>query len=85
MTTTEALALFAKALLGSNYSPRTIRAYTDDVKQYLGFVQKGRVDWDIPSRLDRAGIVDFINHLAAIKATGVRAALTKCATETAAG
>ena len=40
MTTTEALAIFEKALDGSNYSPRTIRAYTDDVKQYLAFVKK---------------------------------------------
>ena len=71
MTTTEALAIFEKALDGSNYSPLTIRAYTDDVKQYIAFVQKGRVDWDIPSRLDRTGIVEFINHLAALKTTGV--------------
>ena len=71
MTTIEAVAVFEKALLGNNYSPLTIRAYTDDVKQYLTFVQKGRVDWDIPTRLDRTGIVEFINHLAVLKATGV--------------
>src|SRR5690242_19160725 len=64
-------ANFEKGLIGSNYSPLTVRAYTDDVRQYLTFVQGRRVDWDNPIRLDRRDIVEFINHLAARHATGV--------------
>src|SRR3954471_23929142 len=71
MTTTEALSLFEKALLGSNYSPLTIRAYTDDVKQFVSFLQTRKVDWDIPTRLARIDIVEYINYLAAQKTTGV--------------
>src|SRR4051794_5045426 len=71
MTTTETITLFEKALYGSNYSPLTIRAYTDDVKQFISFLQKCKVNWDIPTRLARIDIVEFINHLAAHKAAGV--------------
>src|SRR6059058_701694 len=71
ISTTEAVALFEKALYGSNYSPLTIRAYTDDVRQYLTFIQGRRVDWDNPIRLDRRDIVEFINYLGARHATGV--------------
>jgi integrase/recombinase XerD len=70
-TTTEVIALFEKALVGSNYSPHTIRAYADDVKQFITFLQTRKVDWDIPTRLVRIDIVEFINYLAAQKATGV--------------
>src|SRR3954453_19476009 len=69
--TTEAITLFEKALDGSNYSPLTIRAYTDDVKQFITFLQTRKIDWDIPTRLVRIDIVEFINYLAAHKTTGV--------------
>src|SRR4051794_18332247 len=71
MTTTETITLFEKALYGSNYSLLTIRAYTDDVKQFITFLQTRKVDWDIPTRLVRIDIIEFINYLAAHKATGV--------------
>lgn len=71
LTTTQAVDLFEQALLGNNYSPRTIRAYRDDLRQFIGWVRSNRVDWDMPVRLTRFDIVEFINHLAAIKTTGV--------------
>ena len=56
MTTTQSLALFLRALQGQNYSPKTLRAYGDDLHQFLGWVEKNRVDFDIPMRLSRADI-----------------------------
>ena len=46
ITTTQALELFLTALRGQNYSPKTLRAYGDDLQQFLGWVAKNRVDWD---------------------------------------
>ena len=56
MTTTQSLALFLRALQGQNYSPKTLRAYGDDLAQFMGWVEKNRVDFDIPARLSRADI-----------------------------
>jgi len=36
MTTTQSLDLFLRALQGQNYSPKTLRAYGDDLHQFLG-------------------------------------------------
>jgi site-specific recombinase XerD len=56
MTTTQSIELFMTALRGQNYSPKTLRAYGDDLQQFLGRVGENRVDWDNPRRFGR-GIV----------------------------
>jgi integrase/recombinase XerC len=71
LTTTEARALFEKALAGNNYSEATIRAYTDDLGQFIQWVKETRVDWDSPTHFTRIDIVEFLSHLAAKKTTGV--------------
>ena len=71
MTTTQSLELFLRALQGQNYSPKTMRAYGDDLHQFLAWVEKNRVDWDIPTRLGRADIEGFMQCLAAGRMTGV--------------
>jgi hypothetical protein len=48
MTTTYSLELFMTALRGQNYSPKTLRAYGDDLQQFLWWVGENRVDWDTP-------------------------------------
>ena len=35
MTTTQSLQLFLRALQGQNFSPKTLRAYGDDLTQFL--------------------------------------------------
>jgi integrase/recombinase XerC len=71
MTTTQALQIFLRALQGQNFSPKTLRAYGDDLAQFLAFVEKNRVDWDSPTRFDRADIEGFMQYLAAQRRTGV--------------
>src|SRR6516162_3033809 len=71
MTTTQSLALFLRALQGQNYSPKTLHAYGDDLAQFLVWVEKNRVDFDIPARLSRADIEGFMQYLAAKRLTGV--------------
>ena len=71
MTTTQSLELFLRALQGQNYSPKTLRAYGDDLAQFLGWVEKNRVDFDIPARLSRADVEGFMQYLAAGRMTGV--------------
>ncbi len=71
MSTTQALQIFLRALEGQNFSPKTLRAYGDDLAQFLQFVDKNRVDWDSPARFDRADIVGFMQYLAAQRRTGV--------------
>jgi len=71
MTTTQALQIFLRALEGQNFSPKTLRAYGDDLTQFLNFVEKNRVDFDIPTRFDRADIEGFMQYLAAQKRSGV--------------
>jgi site-specific recombinase XerD len=71
MTTTQALQIFLRALEGQNFSPKTLRAYGDDLTQFLKFVEKNRVDWDSPMRFDRADIEGFMQYLAAQRRTGV--------------
>ena len=68
-TTTQALALFEETLKGKNYSPESIKAYMGDLTQFFAWLQTRRVDFDIPYRLTRMDIVEFINHLASKKAT----------------
>jgi site-specific recombinase XerD len=68
-TTTQALALYQETLTGKNYSPESIKAYMGDLAQFLAWLQTRRVDWDIPYRLQRIDIVEFINYLARQKTT----------------
>jgi integrase/recombinase XerC len=71
MTTTQALRIFLRALEGQNFSPKTLRAYGDDLTQFLSFVEKNRVDWDSPTRFERGDIEGFMQYLAAQRMTGV--------------
>jgi integrase/recombinase XerC len=71
MTTTQSLRIFLRALQGQNFSPKTLRAYGDDLTQFLSFVEKNRVDWDTPTRFTRGDIEGFMQYLAAQRRTGV--------------
>jgi site-specific recombinase XerD len=71
MTTTQSLELFITALRGQNYSPKTLRAYGDDLRQFLSWVAKNRVDWDLPKRFSRVDIEGFMSYLAGQQMTGV--------------
>jgi site-specific recombinase XerD len=68
-TTTESLTLYQETLVGKNYSPQSIKAYVGDLGQFIEWLKKRRVDWDIPYRMQRMDIVEFINHLAVQKAS----------------
>jgi integrase/recombinase XerC len=71
MTTTQSRELFLRALQAQNYSPKTLRAYGDDLQQFLSWVEKNRVDFDIPARFSRGDIEGFMQYLAAQRMTGV--------------
>jgi site-specific recombinase XerD len=71
MTTTQALQIFLRALQGQNFSPKTLRAYGDDLTQFLPWVQNNRVDWDSPVRFTRADIEGFMQYLASQRMSGV--------------
>src|SRR5215208_7115950 len=68
-TTTESVAIYKQALIGKNFSPQTIKAYIGDLEQFIQWLKTRRVDWDIPYRIERINIVEFINFLAAQKAS----------------
>ena len=68
-TTTESIELYKQTLQGKNYSAQSIKAYLGDLMQFLEWLKKRRVDWDIPYRIQRIDIVEFINYLAAQKAS----------------
>jgi len=53
------------------YAPQSIKAYLGDLAQFIAWLKTRRVDWDIPYRIQRIDIVEFINHLASRKATAV--------------
>ncbi len=71
MTATQSFQLFEKALVGNNYSQNSIRAYRDDVKQFIEWLKKQRVDWDNSLRFNKIDIVEFLSFLAAQNTTGV--------------
>jgi site-specific recombinase XerD len=71
MTTTHSLELFMTALRGQNYSPKILRAYRDDLRQFLGWVGENQMDWDHPKCLSRVDIEGFMNALAGQQMTGV--------------
>jgi site-specific recombinase XerD len=67
-TTTEGIAVYKQTLQGKNYSAQSIKAYLGDLEQFMEWLKKRRVDWDIPYRIQRIDIVEFINFQAAQKA-----------------
>jgi site-specific recombinase XerD len=71
MTTTQSLQIFLRALEGQNFSPKTLRAYGDDLTQFLSWVEKNRVDFDNPGRFTRGDIEGFMQCLAGRNMTGV--------------
>jgi integrase/recombinase XerC len=71
MTTTQSLELFMTALRGQNYSGKTLRAYGDDLRQFLGWVERNRVDWETPKRFSRVDVEGFMNYLAGQQMSGV--------------
>jgi len=71
MSTTQSLDVFLTALQGQNYSPKTLRAYGDDLRQFLGWVAQQRVDWEIPKRFSRVDLEGFLGYLAGQRMTGV--------------
>jgi site-specific recombinase XerD len=70
-TTTESIELYKQSLEGNNYSFQSIKAYLGDLQQFIQWLQTRRVDWDIPHRIERIDIVQFINHLAIQKASAI--------------
>ena len=70
-TTTESIELYKQTLEGNNYSQQTIKAYEGDLQQFTAWLKTRRVDFDIPYRIARIDIVEFINHLASRKAMAV--------------
>jgi site-specific recombinase XerD len=71
ISTTHAKELFVKALQGQNFSPKTVRAYGDDLAQFTGWLETVRVDWDNPGRLGKTDIEAFLHHLSGLNLTGV--------------
>jgi integrase/recombinase XerC len=71
ITTTQSLELFQTALRGQNYSPKTLRAYGDDLKQFIQWVGENRVDWENPRRFSRVDVEGFMSYLAGQQMTGV--------------
>ena len=71
LSTTHAKALFVTALEGQNFSPKTVRAYRDDLAQFTTWLETIRVDWDNPKRLGRIDIEAFLHHLSGRNMTGV--------------
>ena len=70
-TTTQSLALFEETLRGKNASALTIKAYLGDLLQFVAWLKTRRVDWEIPYRIQRIDIVQFINMLAEQKVKAV--------------
>ena len=70
-STTHAKELFVTALEGQNFSPKTVRAYRDDLSQFTAWLETIRVDWDNPKRLGKVDIEAFLHHLSGIPLTGV--------------
>ena len=71
LTTTRALEAFLTSLQGQNYSTFTVRAYGDDLRQFLGWVEGIRVDFDNPKRMGRVDVEGFMSFLAGQKLSGM--------------
>jgi hypothetical protein len=61
-TTTQSLELFITALLGQNYSPKTLRAYSDDLRQFIQWVEENR-GYTLPSFVEVAAMVTAADRL----------------------
>jgi site-specific recombinase XerD len=70
MTTTQAIDLFKTALVGNNFSPKTVRAYIDDVRQFISWLATVSVSADEPQTITRLDINKFLGHLANKATTG---------------
>ena len=70
-TTTRALEAFLRSLQGQNYSALTVRAYGDDLRQFLAWVEGVRVDFDNPKRMSRVDVEGFMAFLAGQKLSGM--------------
>ena len=81
-TTTESIELYKQSLEGNNYSVQSIKAYLGDLTQFIKWLQTRRVDWDIPYRIERIDIVQFINHLAELEETFLASSLERSANRT---
>lgn len=71
VSTTQLIGVFARTLAGQNFSPKTIRAYGDDLSQFAGWLQSVRVDCENPKRLGRTDVEGFLHYLSARSLTGV--------------
>ncbi len=70
MTSTQAIALFKTALQGNNYSPKTVRAYCEDVAQFTNWLATVSVSAEEPQTITKLDINKFLGHLANQKTTG---------------
>jgi site-specific recombinase XerD len=71
ISTTHGIDVFVTALEGQNFSPKTVRAYADDLAQFTGWLATIRVDWDNPKRLGKMDVEAFLHHLSGRNLTGV--------------
>src|SRR5215213_457764 len=71
ITVTQSLDVFLKTLAGQNFSPKTIRAYGDDLAQFVAWLKSVRVDFDLPRRLERRDVESFLHHLSGQGLTGI--------------
>src|SRR3954453_5429472 len=70
-TTTHAVEEFLRSLRGQNYSALTIQAYSDDLRQFLVWVEGIRVDFDNPKRMGRVDVEGFMSFLAGQRLSGM--------------
>ena len=61
-TTTHLKDAFLRALLGQNFSGKTVQAYGKDLEQFLEWVRGVRVDADMPSRMAREDVEGFMHQ-----------------------
>ena len=59
-TTTESIELYTEALYAKHYLPQSIKAYLGDLQQFIEGLKTRRVDFDIPYRIQRIDLVEFI-------------------------
>ena len=70
-TTSQLIDVFLRSLRGQNYSPQTVRAYGDDLLQFVEWVASVRVDFDNPKRMGREDVEGFMQFLSGRSMTGV--------------
>src|ERR1700730_10937247 len=70
-TTTQLKDALLRALLGQNFSGKTVRAYGKDLQQFLEWVRSVRIDAELPARMAREDVEGFMHHLGTLRLTGV--------------